>query len=65
MKDIRRVFGSYLEYVKYVRDAMNNVYRNINAMPLIAYSKRAMNIVHEKVSVFEFLFLLVVEQICF
>ncbi|PNF19502.1 hypothetical protein B7P43_G02340 [Cryptotermes secundus] len=48
MQDIQRVFGSYLEYVKYITDAMNNVYSNINAMPLIAYSKHAMNIAHEK-----------------
>jgi hypothetical protein len=65
MQDTRRVFGSYLEYVKYITDAMHNVYRNINAMPLIAYSKHAMNIVHEKVSIFGFLFLLVMEQIFF
>jgi hypothetical protein len=62
MQDIRRVFGSYLEYVNYITDAMNNIYRNINAMPLIAYSKHAMNIVLEKVRI---LLLLGVEGTCF
>jgi hypothetical protein len=65
MQDIRRVFGNYLECVKHVINAINNAYRNINAMPLIAYSKHAVNIVHEKVSIFGFLFLVVIEQICF
>jgi hypothetical protein len=49
MQDIRRVFADYLEYVNYIIDAMNNMYRNINAIPLIAYTKHAVNIVYEKV----------------
>jgi hypothetical protein len=65
MQDIQRVFGSYLEYVQYITDALNNIYKNINAMPLIAYSKHAMNTVHEKVRYYGFLFLLVIKQIQF
>jgi hypothetical protein len=65
MQDIQRIFGSYLDYVQYITNAMDNMYKNINTMPLIAYSKQAMGIVYEKVRIFGFLFLLVIEQIHF
>lgn len=56
MQDIHRVFSDYLEYLDYIIDAMDNTYRNINAMPLVAYTKHAMNIIEEKVSIYGFLF---------
>jgi hypothetical protein len=55
MQDIRRVFSDYLEYLDYTVDAMDNMYRNINAMPLVAYTKHAMNIIEEKVRICGFL----------
>jgi len=55
MQDIRRVFSDYLEYLDYIVDAMDNMYRNINAMPLVAYTKHAMNIIEEKVRICGFL----------
>ena len=58
MQDIRRVFSDYLEYLNYIIDAMDNTYRNINAMPLVAYTKYAMNIIEEKVRICGYLFLL-------
>jgi hypothetical protein len=58
MQDIRRVFSDYLEYLNYIIDAMDNMYRNINAMPLVAYTKYAMNIIEEKVRICGYLFLL-------
>jgi hypothetical protein len=51
MQDIQRVFADYLEYVNCITDAMNNMYKNINAIPVIAYTKHAMNIVNEKVRI--------------
>jgi len=56
MHDIHRVFSDYLDYLDYIIDAMDNMYRNINAMPLVAYTKHAMNIIEEKVRICGFLF---------
>lgn len=55
MQDIHRVFSDYLGYLDYIIDAMDNMYRNINAMPLVAYTKHAMNIMEEKVRICGFL----------
>jgi len=49
------VFSDYLEYLDYIIDAMDNMYRNINAMPLVAYTKHAINIIEEKVRICGFL----------
>jgi hypothetical protein len=55
MQDIHRMFSDYLEYLDYIIDAMDNMYRNINAMPLVAYTKHAMNIIEGKVRICGFL----------
>jgi hypothetical protein len=55
MQDIHRVFSDYLEYLDYIIDAMDNMHRNINAMPLVAYTKHAMNIIEEKVRIWIFI----------
>jgi len=55
MQDIHKVFPDYLEYLDYIMDAMDNMNRNINAMPLVAYTKHAINIMEEKVRICEFL----------
>ena len=54
-QDIHKVFSDYLEYLDYIIDAMDNMYRNINAMPLVAYTKHAINIIEEKVRICGFL----------
>jgi hypothetical protein len=58
MQDIHRVLSDYFEYLDNITDAMENMYRNINAMPLVAYTKHAMNIIEEKVRICGSLFLL-------
>jgi len=55
MQDIHKVFSDYLEYLDYIIDAMDNMHRNINAMPLVAYTKHAINIIEGKVRICEFL----------
>jgi len=55
MQDINRVFSDYLEHLDYIVDAMDNTYRNINAMPLVAYTKHAINIIEGKVRICGFL----------
>lgn len=50
-QDIHRMFSDYLEHLDYIIDAMDNMYRNINAMPLVAYTKHAMNTIEKKVRI--------------
>jgi tRNA A37 threonylcarbamoyladenosine dehydratase len=45
------MFSDYLEHLDYIIDAMDNMYRNINAMPLVAYTKHAMNTIEKKVRI--------------
>jgi len=59
MQDIHKVFSDYLEYLDYIRDSMDNMYENTNAMPLVAYTKHAINIIEEKVRICGFLVCLV------
>lgn len=62
MQDIRRVFADYLEYVNCITDAMNNMYKHINSLPLIAYTKHAMNTVYEKVRIQFFYYIYISER---
>jgi hypothetical protein len=58
MKDINRVFSDYLEYLNYTIDALDNMYRHINAMPSVTYTKHALNILEQKVRICGLLLLL-------
>lgn len=48
MHDIQRVCADYLDYINYVTNTVNDIYKHINAMPLIAYTRHAANLVYEK-----------------
>lgn len=49
MSDIRRIYVDYNDYVDYAVKMLNDIYKNINTMPAITYTKQAIIIIYEKV----------------
>ncbi|PSN46112.1 hypothetical protein C0J52_17248 [Blattella germanica] len=48
MSDIRRVCADYLGYVDHISEVVHNFFNSIKAMPVIAYTRRAVIMVYEK-----------------